>query len=194
MRAAITAPSNFGATSRASALIIGDRCSKAKIQSAVQYTAANMYGWIEDRSLSFHSCPLSEIPRYSFRETHTQVIHAPELGPKAIPHAGSSDWKYSSGWKKVFIQRAFMMRNTMSAASAIGLGYAMTVRTTAATRGSGRSSLSVAPAFLPGRITGVVFSEVAGESEFRFDLRLLALFILLRREDMVRIAAIIAEE
>ena len=87
-----------------------------------------------------------------------------------------------------------MMRNTMSAASAIGLGYAMTVRTTAATRGSGRSSLNVVAAFLPGRIVGVVFSEAAGESEFRFELRLLALFILLRREGMVRIAVEIAEE
>ena len=41
----------------------------------------------------------------------TQVIHAPLSLPKAISQAGSSDWKYSSGWKNVLMLRAFRIRN-----------------------------------------------------------------------------------
>jgi hypothetical protein len=40
----------------------------------------------------------------------THVIQAPLWLPNAIFHAGSSDWKYSSGWKKVFTQSALIMR------------------------------------------------------------------------------------
>ena len=40
----------------------------------------------------------------------THVIQAPEVEPKAICHAGSKDWKYSSGWKKVCTERAFTHR------------------------------------------------------------------------------------
>ena len=43
----------------------------------------------------------------------TQVIQAPLSEPKAICHAGSSDWKYSSGWKKVLILKAFKIRNAI---------------------------------------------------------------------------------
>lgn len=38
------------------------------------------------------------------------MIHAPLSGPKAICHAGSSDWKYSSGWKNVLILSALRIR------------------------------------------------------------------------------------
>ena len=41
----------------------------------------------------------------------TQVIHAPLFAPKAISHAGSSDWKNSSGWKKVSTLSAFRILN-----------------------------------------------------------------------------------
>src|SRR5271170_4813292 len=41
----------------------------------------------------------------------THVIQAPLFFPNAICHAGSSDWKYSSGWKKVRIVRALSIRN-----------------------------------------------------------------------------------
>jgi len=37
----------------------------------------------------------------------TQVIHAPLSLPNAICQAGSNDWKYSSGWKKVWMLNAF---------------------------------------------------------------------------------------
>lgn len=38
------------------------------------------------------------------------MIQAPLSGPKAICHAGSRAWKYSSGWKKVCMKWALMMR------------------------------------------------------------------------------------
>lgn len=40
----------------------------------------------------------------------TQVIQAPESGPKASCQAGSRDWKNSSGWKKVWRRRALRRR------------------------------------------------------------------------------------
>lgn len=40
----------------------------------------------------------------------THVIQAPLSAPKAIFHAGSSAWKYSSGWKKVLIVKALTIR------------------------------------------------------------------------------------
>lgn len=43
----------------------------------------------------------------------TQVIQAPLSAPKAISHAGSSDWKYSSGWKNVLILSALSIRNAI---------------------------------------------------------------------------------
>lgn len=43
----------------------------------------------------------------------THVIHGPLLSPKAICHAGSSDWKYSSGWKKVLMLNALRIRNAI---------------------------------------------------------------------------------
>jgi hypothetical protein len=43
----------------------------------------------------------------------TQVIHAPLDAPNAISHAGSRDWKYSSGWKKVRMVMAFTKRRMM---------------------------------------------------------------------------------
>ena len=39
------------------------------------------------------------------------MIQAPLSAPKAISHAGSSDWKNSSGWKKVLTLRALSIRN-----------------------------------------------------------------------------------
>lgn len=45
---------------------------------------------------------------------HTHVIQAPLSRPKAIPHAGSSDWKNSSGWKNVRTSRALAMRRASS--------------------------------------------------------------------------------
>ena len=41
----------------------------------------------------------------------TQVIHAPLSLPNAICQAGSSDWKNSSGWKKVLRLSAFRILN-----------------------------------------------------------------------------------
>ena len=35
------------------------------------------------------------------------------MNPKAICHAGSSDWKYSSGWKKVLMLNALRIRNAI---------------------------------------------------------------------------------
>lgn len=40
----------------------------------------------------------------------TQVIQAPESGPKASCQAGSRDWKNSSGWKKEWRRRALRRR------------------------------------------------------------------------------------
>lgn len=40
----------------------------------------------------------------------TQVIHVPLSRPNAICHAGSRDWKNSSGWKKVWIVKALRRR------------------------------------------------------------------------------------
>ena len=48
--------------------------------------------------------------------TRTQVIQAPLSGPKTSTHAGSSDWKYSSGWKKVLTVNALTRRRATSAA------------------------------------------------------------------------------
>lgn len=45
--------------------------------------------------------------------SRTQVIHAPLFEPNAISQAGSSDWKYSSGWKKVRMLSAFKIRNAI---------------------------------------------------------------------------------
>ena len=45
-----------------------------------------------------------------FRRNYTHVIQAPLSDPNAICHAGSNDWKYSSGWKKVFMQSALINR------------------------------------------------------------------------------------
>jgi hypothetical protein len=42
------------------------------------------------------------------------VIQAPLWLPNAIFHAGSSDWKYSSGWKNVLTQSALIMRKHTS--------------------------------------------------------------------------------
>ena len=44
----------------------------------------------------------------------TQVIQAWVAGPKASCHAGSSDWKNSSGWKKGRRVSAFTMRKASS--------------------------------------------------------------------------------
>ena len=44
----------------------------------------------------------------------THVIQAPLWLPNAIFHAGSSDWKYSSGWKNVWTQSALIMRKHTS--------------------------------------------------------------------------------
>lgn len=48
------------------------------------------------------------------KESQTHVIQAPDPAPKAICHAGSSAWKYSSGWKKVRTHSAFTKRKRMS--------------------------------------------------------------------------------
>lgn len=40
----------------------------------------------------------------------TQVSQAPLEEPNAMSHAGSRAWKYSSGWKKVAMERALMRR------------------------------------------------------------------------------------
>jgi hypothetical protein len=46
----------------------------------------------------------------------TQVIQALLAGPKASCHAGSRDWKNSSGWKKERRVSAFTMRKASSRA------------------------------------------------------------------------------
>lgn len=61
---------------------------------------------------------------------NTQVIQAPLSGPKAICHAGSSDWKYSSGWKKVLVDRAFAIRNASSTPKTRDAGQAEMERPT----------------------------------------------------------------
>jgi len=43
----------------------------------------------------------------------TQVIQAPLSAPKAMCHAGSRDWKYSSGWKNVRTLSPFSIRNAI---------------------------------------------------------------------------------
>ena len=47
------------------------------------------------------------------RRILTQVIQAPLSLPNAISQAGSSDWKYSSGWKKVLMLSASSTLNAM---------------------------------------------------------------------------------
>lgn len=79
-----------------------------------------MAGCSDDLSWCCHSLfthvsnPLTEAKtgrEYLF----TQVSQAPLSLPKAMLHAGSRAWKYSSGWKKVRTQRALMKRNTSNA-------------------------------------------------------------------------------
>jgi hypothetical protein len=50
------------------------------------------------------------------RGKFTQVIQALLEAPKARRQAGSRDWKYSSGWKKVRSVRALAVRNASSRA------------------------------------------------------------------------------
>ena len=50
------------------------------------------------------------------RREVTQVIQALLAPPKASCHAGSSDWKNSSGWKKVRSVSAFTVRKASSSA------------------------------------------------------------------------------
>ena len=66
-----------------------------------------------DRSWCFHSCrTVSANPAVrGADQLITQVIHEPLSLPKAIAQAGSSDWKNSSGWKKVLMLSAFRIRN-----------------------------------------------------------------------------------
>jgi hypothetical protein len=51
----------------------------------------------------------------------THVIQALLCWPKASCHAGSRDWKNSSGWKKVRNVNAFTMRKAISSATRPGL-------------------------------------------------------------------------
>lgn len=51
-----------------------------------------------------------------FESGFTQVIQALLEGPKASCHAGSRDWKNSSGWKKERRVSAFTMRKASSRA------------------------------------------------------------------------------
>lgn len=51
---------------------------------------------------------------WSSEKIRTQVIQALLSLPKAVCHAGSNDWKYSSGWKKVLTARALTVRATRS--------------------------------------------------------------------------------
>lgn len=64
-------------------------------------------------------------------ERRTQVMYAPLSDPKAAAHAGSRDWKYSSGWKKVQTRAAFTRRRRSS--------EARTLRVLAAAMVPGRS-------------------------------------------------------
>ena len=50
-------------------------------------------------------------------EECTHVIQAWLSAPNASCHAGSRDWKYSSGWKKVHSVNAFTMRKASSNAN-----------------------------------------------------------------------------
>jgi hypothetical protein len=52
----------------------------------------------------------------AFEREFTQVIQALLSGPKASCHAGSRDWKNSSGWKKERRVSAFTMRKASSKA------------------------------------------------------------------------------
>ena len=56
-----------------------------------------------------------------FEGGFTHVIQAPWWWPKASCHAGSRDWKNSSGWKKVRSVRAFTMRNASSRANTLSV-------------------------------------------------------------------------
>lgn len=59
------------------------------------------------------SIPVPRFRNSTYRRpenSHTQVIHAPLSSPNTTRQAGSKDWKYSSGWKKVRMTRALTMR------------------------------------------------------------------------------------
>jgi hypothetical protein len=67
-----------------------------------------------------------------FHIRHTHVIQAPLESPNANCHAGSRDWKYSSGWKKVLTDKAFNNRNAtrkamMLQADQVSAGMGMAV-------------------------------------------------------------------
>lgn len=55
-------------------------------------------------------CPEGRWTDGGCKETRrsTQVTQAPLWGPNVRSHAGSSDWKNSSGWKKVRIDETLM--------------------------------------------------------------------------------------
>lgn len=68
-------------------------------------------GCSDERSWYFHSCVgLVVLIREMAGGHRTQVSQAPLEEPNAISHAGSRAWKYSSGWKKVVMERALMRR------------------------------------------------------------------------------------
>ena len=115
--AANNACSSFGASSSSSARAAGVAAITLPKLSVARYTMANSHGWIADLSFSRHSYS-NTVNRYLYRnkanQTQTQVIQAPLSSPKAICQAGSSDWKYSSGWKKVCTLKAFTTRNAIN--------------------------------------------------------------------------------
>ena len=59
----------------------------------------------------FHSCTRHQLLYSLVAIPCTQVIQAPLSFPKAICQAGSRDWKYSSGWKKVLTLSALRILN-----------------------------------------------------------------------------------
>lgn len=68
--------------------------------------------WMDSRSHLVHPFLRLSVSVLSVcGRMYTQVIHAPLSSPKAICQAGSSDWKYSSGWKNVLTLSAFRILN-----------------------------------------------------------------------------------
>lgn len=64
-----------------------------------------------DRRWFFHSCSRHQLLYFFLAVLFTQVIQAPLPLPNAICQAGSRDWKYSSGWKKVLTLSALRILN-----------------------------------------------------------------------------------
>ena len=91
----------------------------------------------------------------------TQVIQAPLSAPNAIRHAGSSDWKYSSGWKKVLMLRALTMRIASRTARTRGhCGPLVSVGSACGRRGRGLDAMGSCVWLFLGELVGPMWPLV----------------------------------